>query len=41
LKPDYGRTLADQMRLRYEPTVNEHMPAELVELARKLRTEQT
>jgi hypothetical protein len=32
LKPDYGRSLADQMRRRYDPTVDEQIPDELVEL---------
>jgi hypothetical protein len=41
LKPDYGRSLADQMRRRYDPTVDEQIPDELVELARKLKTDQT
>ena len=41
LKPDYGRTLTDQMHRRYDPTVAEQLPDELVELARKLRTERT
>lgn len=34
-----ARTRAEQMHRRYDPTVAEQMPDELVELARKLRAE--
>jgi hypothetical protein len=41
LKPDYPRTLTEQMRSRYDATAAEQMPDELVELARRIRTERT
>lgn len=38
-RPDYGRTLADQLHRRYDHIADERMPQELVELAEKIKGE--
>ena len=37
-RPDYARTLTDEMHRRYDATAAEQMPDEMVELVRKFST---